>query len=114
MTSDINHTIAAAIEHYEQMNLPQPAANCGRFTIERYRQFARYSPDVGTVLDVGCSSGRGGAEYAGPGHLTQHHPRPLRTRLMMHRFKNVRIRGSGRASRYVGEHFPLRGVYGSY
>ena len=33
---------------------------------------------------------------------------------MMHRFKNVRIRGSGRASRSVGEHFPLRGVYGSY
>lgn len=50
----------------------------------------------------------------GPGHLTQHYPRLLRTRLMMHGFKHIRIAGSGRVSRYVGEYCPIRAVYGSY
>ena len=55
----------------------------------------------------------GGSVY-GPGHLTQHHPRILRARLMMHGFKNVKVRGSGRVTRYASEHVPLRAIYGSY
>lgn len=43
----------------------------------------------------------------GPGQLTQHYARVLRTRLMMHGFKNVRKHGSDRVSRYVGEHLPI-------
>jgi hypothetical protein len=55
-----------------------------------------------------------GRSVYGPGHLTQHHAHLLRARLMMHGFKHVRIRGSGRVSRYAGERFPLRAIYGSY
>jgi ubiquinone/menaquinone biosynthesis C-methylase UbiE len=55
----------------------------------------------------------GGSVY-GPGHLTQHYPHLLRRRLMMHGFKHVKIAGSGRVSRYVGEHLPILPVYGSY
>ncbi|WP_026607660.1 class I SAM-dependent methyltransferase [Methylocapsa acidiphila] len=50
----------------------------------------------------------------GPGHLTQHFPKILRLRMQMHGFSNVRIFGSGRASRYVGRYFPLFSIYGSY
>jgi hypothetical protein len=50
----------------------------------------------------------------GPGHLTQHHGRVLRLRLRWHGFKAVRMRGSGRVSRFLGEHVPVRSVYGSY
>jgi ubiquinone/menaquinone biosynthesis C-methylase UbiE len=200
-----------ALDRYEQENLLQPSAEHDTFTVERYQQFARHSSGAATVLDVGCSTGRGGAEYVrlrptaelwgidvvqerldalpdvygrrirglstdipldaqqvdlilageflehltpadvdptlcefqrvlkvggrlllttpnpryirlaltggsvyGPGHLTQHYPRLLRTRLMMHGFKRVRIRGSGRISRYAGERFPLQAIYGSY
>jgi ubiquinone/menaquinone biosynthesis C-methylase UbiE len=55
----------------------------------------------------------GGSVY-GPGHLTQHYPRLLRSRLMLHGFKHVKIRGSGRVSRYAGERCPIFGMYGSY
>jgi ubiquinone/menaquinone biosynthesis C-methylase UbiE len=55
-----------------------------------------------------------GRSVYGPGHLTQHYPRLLRTRLMMHGFKHVKIRGSGRVSRYLGERFPVLSVFGSY
>ena len=203
---------SAAVDRYERENLRQPEAEDDVFTVERYRQFARYSPAVATaVLDVGCSTGRGGTEYArlrptaelwgidvvqerldalpnvysrrirglstdipldtqqvdvilageflehltaadvdpticefqrvlkvggrlllttpnpryirlavtgrsvyGPGHLTQHYAYLLRARLMMHGFKHVRIRGSGKVSRYVGERFPMLSIYGSY
>jgi ubiquinone/menaquinone biosynthesis C-methylase UbiE len=202
---------SVAMDRYEHENLLQPEAEHDTFTVERYRQFARYSSGAAIVLDVGCSTGRGGAEYArlrpaaelwgidvvqerldalppvfarkirglstdvpldtqqvdailageflehltaadvdptlcefqrvlkvggrlllttpnpryirlamtgrsvyGPGHLTQHYARLLRTRLMMHGFKHVRIRGSGRVSRYAGERFPLLAIYGSY
>ena len=50
----------------------------------------------------------------GPGHLTQHHASILRTRLRMHGFKNVKVRGSGKATRYIGEHVPFLPLYGSY
>jgi ubiquinone/menaquinone biosynthesis C-methylase UbiE len=55
----------------------------------------------------------GGSVYS-PGHLTQHFPRLLRTRLMMHGFKRVRIRGSGQVSKYLGERLPVSVIYGSY
>jgi ubiquinone/menaquinone biosynthesis C-methylase UbiE len=47
-------------------------------------------------------------------HLTQHFPSVLKHRLKMHGFSHVRIVGSGKVSRYVGYHFPLLAVYGSY
>ena len=64
-----NSMAKAAIDHYERINLPQQQAETDSFTVERYRQFARHSPRAATtrgatVIDVGCSTGRGGAEYA--------------------------------------------------
>jgi ubiquinone/menaquinone biosynthesis C-methylase UbiE len=200
------------LERYAQANRLQPEAEHDTFTVERYQQFGRYFPaHVRTILDIGCSTGRGGVELArafpqaelwgidviqerldalpdiyaqrvrgvstdiplqsqtvdvivageflehllprdvdptlcefqrvlrvggrlllttpnpsyirlaltsrsvyGPGHLTQHYPRLLRMRLRMHGFKHVRIRGSGRVSRYIGERIPVLTVYGSY
>lgn len=197
---------------YEQENIRQLVAELDTFTVERYRQFARHFPDGDRhVLDVGCSTGRGGVELVrekpgiilwgldivqhrldelpavysnkirglstavpiddeiidvivageflehlrpqdvdstifefhrilkvggrlilttpnpnalklraqrrsiyGPGHLTQHHASILRNRLRMHGFKSVKVRGSGRATRYVGEHIPILPLYGSY
>jgi ubiquinone/menaquinone biosynthesis C-methylase UbiE len=198
---------------YERENIQQEVAERDTFTVERYRQFARQLPDSDDahVLDVGCSTGRGGIELArsrpntvlwgldvvqrrldelpavysnrirglstaipiddemidvilageflehlrpqdvdptiyefhrilkiggrvilttpnpnsiklrmlrssvyGPGHLTQHHASVLRTRLRMHGFKNVKVRGSGKASRYIGERIPFLPLYGSY
>jgi ubiquinone/menaquinone biosynthesis C-methylase UbiE len=55
-----------------------------------------------------------GMSVYGPGHLTQHHAHILRTRLKMHGFANVHVRGSGRMSRHLGEHFPILPLYGSY
>lgn len=49
-----------------------------------------------------------------PGHLTQHHPRILKSRILAHGFRSVSLRGSGQVSGYLGEHLrPLR-LYGSY
>jgi ubiquinone/menaquinone biosynthesis C-methylase UbiE len=47
-------------------------------------------------------------------HLTQHFPKSFIVRMAMHGFSNVRIFGSGRVSKYVGRHFPVLSVYGSY
>lgn len=47
-------------------------------------------------------------------HLTQHFPELLRVRLMMHGFSRVRIYGSGKMTRYIGYHFPMLNLYGSY
>lgn len=54
------------------------------------------------------------ASVYGPGHLTQHHMRELRIRLRMHGFSRVRVFGSGGMTRYLGEHLPVRSLYGSY
>jgi len=48
------------------------------------------------------------------GQLSQHFPGVLRTRLLMHGFSRVGILGSGKASRYLGWHFPIKSLYGSY
>lgn len=42
----------------------------------------------------------------GVAHLTQHFPRTLKKRLMMHGFSHVKIIGSGKATRYFGEWIP--------
>lgn len=55
-----------------------------------------------------------GRSVLGPGHLTQHYPLLLRKRLMLHGFKHVRVFGSGRMSRVLGERFPAPPLYGSY
>lgn len=47
-------------------------------------------------------------------HLTQHYPDSLRGRLRAIGFSGVKIFGSGRMIRYVGQHFPVLSVYGSY
>jgi ubiquinone/menaquinone biosynthesis C-methylase UbiE len=56
----------------------------------------------------------GGRTVYGTSHLTQHHPKLLAARLLMHGFNNVTLRGSGKATRRFGERFPFFGVYGSY
>lgn len=55
-----------------------------------------------------------GSSVLGGSHVTQHHAGSLRRRLEDVGFSHVRIRGSGRVSTYLGEHFPIRSVYGSY
>jgi 2-polyprenyl-3-methyl-5-hydroxy-6-metoxy-1,4-benzoquinol methylase len=48
------------------------------------------------------------------GHLTQHWPGLLKARLRMHGLSRIRIYGSGKMSRYIGYHVPIRMLYGSY
>jgi SAM-dependent methyltransferase len=55
-----------------------------------------------------------GASVLGGVHVSQHRPRNLKRRLEDIGFSRVKIRGSGRMSRVLGQHFPLRMVYGSY
>jgi ubiquinone/menaquinone biosynthesis C-methylase UbiE len=55
-----------------------------------------------------------GRSVYGPGHLTQHTIRSLCLRLEMHGFARIRVRGSGRMSRKLGQRFPVRSAYGSY
>jgi ubiquinone/menaquinone biosynthesis C-methylase UbiE len=47
-------------------------------------------------------------------HKSQHYPRLLKSRLLAVGFSGVRIMGSGRATRYLGQHFPHLNLYGSY
>ncbi|NET83309.1 MAG: class I SAM-dependent methyltransferase [Moorea sp. SIO1F2] len=55
-----------------------------------------------------------GMSVYGVSHLTQHFPEVLRLRLQMHGFSGVKLYGSGRVSQYLGWHFPLMSIYGSY
>ena len=48
------------------------------------------------------------------GHVSQHHPNSMKTRLLLAGFSRVRLRGSGRAASYLGEKFPLLFPYGIY
>ena len=50
----------------------------------------------------------------GGAHISQHYIRSLRRRLAAVGFSAITIRGSGRVSAMLGEHIPLRAVYGSY
>src|SRR5690349_8012346 len=55
----------AEVEWYEVENLRMPESEEDLFTLERYQQFERHLPPIAdVVLDVGCSTGRGGAEIA--------------------------------------------------
>jgi SAM-dependent methyltransferase len=45
-------------------NRAQTVAESDSFTPHRYRHFSRFIPKGGTVLDVGCSTGRGGEALA--------------------------------------------------
>jgi ubiquinone/menaquinone biosynthesis C-methylase UbiE len=47
-------------------------------------------------------------------HLSQHYPDCLAARLRMIGFSKVRVYGSGRVSRFVGQRFPVLSLYGSY
>ncbi|NEO95011.1 MAG: class I SAM-dependent methyltransferase [Moorea sp. SIO3G5] len=55
-----------------------------------------------------------GMSVYGVSHLTQHFPEVLRLRLQMHGFSGVKVYGSGKVSQYLGWHFPLMPIYGSY
>lgn len=55
-----------------------------------------------------------GQSVLGGSHVSQHHARNLRRRIEDVGFSCVRIRGSGRVSSLIGEHFPILAVYGSY
>jgi ubiquinone/menaquinone biosynthesis C-methylase UbiE len=46
-------------------------------------------------------------------HVTQHYPKILKTRLMGIGFSGIRIKGTGKVSRFLGTKFPLF-LYGSY
>jgi 2-polyprenyl-3-methyl-5-hydroxy-6-metoxy-1,4-benzoquinol methylase len=50
----------------------------------------------------------------GGAHISQHYISSLRRRLAAVGFSAITIRGSGRVSSLLGEHIPLRAVYGSY
>jgi len=48
-----------------------------------------------------------------PAHVSQHYPKVLKFRLLMAGFSRVRLKGSGKVSRFLGSRFPLA-FYGSY
>jgi SAM-dependent methyltransferase len=48
------------------------------------------------------------------GHVSQHHPRAMKLRLLLAGFSRVKLRGSGRAKNYIGERFPFLFPYGIY
>lgn len=47
-------------------------------------------------------------------HLSQHRIGSMKRRLQDIGFSNIKMRGSGRVSSLLGEHFPIKAVYGSY
>jgi 2-polyprenyl-3-methyl-5-hydroxy-6-metoxy-1,4-benzoquinol methylase len=49
-----------------------------------------------------------------PSHLSQHFADALRLRMQLAGFSRVRIFGSGRATKYLGERLPILSCYGSY
>lgn len=55
-----------------------------------------------------------GTSVLGGAHISQHYITSLRRRLAAVGFSAITIRGSGRVSSILGEHIPLRAVYGSY
>jgi len=55
-----------------------------------------------------------GGSVLGGAHVSQHHSSELKQILEQIGFVRVRIRGSGKISRILGENFPLLMAYGSY
>ena len=50
----------------------------------------------------------------GGAHLSEHNPADLLVKLPRVGFSNIKVRGSDRVSRFLGEHFPIFSCYGSY
>lgn len=50
----------------------------------------------------------------GTAHLSQHFPDALKLKLKMLGYANIKVLGSGKVTRYLGYHFPLLNIYGSY
>lgn len=48
------------------------------------------------------------------GHVSQHHPRAMKLRLLLAGFARVKTRGSGRPANYISEYFPYLPAYGIY
>ena len=48
-----------------------------------------------------------------PAHVSQHYAKTLKQRLEMASFSRIRVRGSGKVTRYLGDTFPLN-LYGSF
>nr|RNJ65927.1 MAG: methyltransferase domain-containing protein [Leptolyngbya sp. IPPAS B-1204] len=55
-----------------------------------------------------------GRSVLGGAHVSQHYPKELKKQLEETGFSNLKILGSGKVSRYLGEKFPLLFAYGSY
>ena len=50
----------------------------------------------------------------GETHVSQHFPNALKHKLKMMGYRNIKLFGSGKVTRYLGYSFPLINVYGSY
>ena len=55
-----------------------------------------------------------GKSVLGNSHLSAHFPKELEKKLNKIGFNNIKILGSGKASRFLGEYFPILSLYGSY
>jgi SAM-dependent methyltransferase len=55
-----------------------------------------------------------GGSVLGGAHLSEHYPVELQQKLATQGFKNIKVYGSGKMSRFFGEKFPIFSVYGSY
>jgi SAM-dependent methyltransferase len=49
-----------------------------------------------------------------PSHVSQHSASSMRRKLEDAGFSHIHIHGSGKMTRYLGQHFPVLSVYGSY
>jgi len=55
-----------------------------------------------------------GGSVLGGAHVSQHYPADLKKELEAIGFENIKLLGSGKVSRFLGEKFPLLSLYGSY
>jgi ubiquinone/menaquinone biosynthesis C-methylase UbiE len=55
-----------------------------------------------------------GGTVLGGAHVSQHYPEDLKKDLEAMGFVNVKIIGSGKVTRFLGEKFPFKNLYGSY
>lgn len=55
-----------------------------------------------------------GGSVLGGAHVSEHYHRELRRRVERLGFRSIKVRGTGKVSRYLGQHFPLLFLYGSY
>jgi SAM-dependent methyltransferase len=57
---------------------------------------------------------RGASVLDEPSHVSVHHPRSLKSRLLVHGFSKVRLKGSGVVSKAIGPHVPILSLYGGF